>query len=104
MKTLNALLRCLANSFAHPDEAELLVREVCKVGGLSPNSVTYNLIVETRFRYEQLCGLDDGEWDEEAEGLEAECFGECEREGLGGLGCRMDKCGDEGVGLDLRWG
>lgn len=55
--TLNLLLRCMANSLARPDEAECLAREVCAVGDLSPNATTYNLLAETRFRYEQLCSL-----------------------------------------------
>eukprot|EP00955_Chlamydomonas_euryale_P050974 354727-Chlamydomonas_euryale.AAC.5 len=55
MRTLNLMLRCLANSLARPDEAECMAREVCLAGDLSPNAVTYNLLAETRFRYEQLC-------------------------------------------------
>lgn len=56
MRTLNTMLRCLANSMARPDEAENLAKEVCMAGNLSPNAMTYNLLAETRFRYEQLCG------------------------------------------------
>ncbi|KAG1671879.1 hypothetical protein FOA52_003446 [Chlamydomonas sp. UWO 241] len=54
-RTLNLMLRCLANSLARPDEAENLAREVCMRGDFSPNAATYNLLAETRFRYEQLC-------------------------------------------------
>lgn len=49
--------RCLAKCLAHPDEAELLAKEVCSLGNLSPNSTTYNLLAETRIRFEQLVGL-----------------------------------------------
>ncbi|MEW5297936.1 MAG: hypothetical protein WDW36_001112 [Sanguina aurantia] len=55
--TLNLLLRCMSKSAAHPDEAELLAREVCAAGGMSPNSTTGNLLREIGFRYEQLLGL-----------------------------------------------
>ncbi len=49
--------RCLAKSLAHPDEAWQLAKEICQAGGLSPNQTTYNLLAETRIRYEQLCGI-----------------------------------------------
>eukprot|EP00798_Chlamydomonas_sp_ICE-L_P003552 gene3552-13623_t len=56
LKTLNTLMRCQSKSLSHPDVAEALAREVCEVGCLSPNATTYNLLTETRFRYEQLFG------------------------------------------------
>ncbi len=46
----------MAKSLAHPDEAEQLAREVCNAGNFSPNSTTYNLLAETRIRFEQLVG------------------------------------------------
>lgn len=47
----------MSKSAAHPDEAELLARDVCAAGGMSPNSTTGNLLREIGFRYEQLLGL-----------------------------------------------
>jgi len=56
IRTLNMLLKCLAKSLAHPDEAEQLAKEVCQVGNFSPNATTYNWLAEARMRFEQLCG------------------------------------------------
>ncbi len=50
------VIRCLAKSVIHPDEAEELMCEVCTVGGLQPNATTMTLLAEMRLRYEHLCG------------------------------------------------
>ncbi|PNH09795.1 hypothetical protein TSOC_003552 [Tetrabaena socialis] len=52
--TLNALLRCLSRSAADPDEAQLMVRDVCGRGGFSPNGTSQRLMEEICFRFEQL--------------------------------------------------
>lgn len=46
--------RCLSRSAAHPDEAECLTRDVCDIGGLTPNDTTQHLLAEIALRYEQL--------------------------------------------------
>ncbi|KAG2432077.1 hypothetical protein HXX76_009004 [Chlamydomonas incerta] len=54
--TLNALLRCLSRSAADPDEAHLLMMDVCGRGGFSPNGTSQRLMEEICFRFEQLQG------------------------------------------------
>ncbi|KAG2439016.1 hypothetical protein HYH02_006544 [Chlamydomonas schloesseri] len=54
--TLNALLRCLSRSAADPDEAHILMMDVCGRGGFSPNGTSQRLMEEICFRFEQLQG------------------------------------------------
>ncbi|GFR45011.1 hypothetical protein Agub_g6321 [Astrephomene gubernaculifera] len=56
INTLNALLRCLSRSVADPEEANLLVCDVCCRGGFSPNGTSQRLLEEICFRFEQLNG------------------------------------------------
>eukprot|EP00198_Chlamydomonas_reinhardtii_P012086 XP_001701423.1 predicted protein [Chlamydomonas reinhardtii] len=56
IQTLNALLRCLSRSAADPDEAHLLMLDVCSRGGFSPNGTSQRLMEEICFRFEQLQG------------------------------------------------
>ncbi|GLC69503.1 hypothetical protein PLESTF_000839300 [Pleodorina starrii] len=56
INTLNSLLRCLSRSAADPDEAHLLVRDVCGRGGFDANGTSQRLLEEICFRFEQLHG------------------------------------------------
>ncbi len=42
---------------ADPDEAQLLVRDVCEAGAFSPNGTSRRLMDEICFRFEQLHGF-----------------------------------------------
>ena len=51
---LNSYTKALTKSLAHPDETEIVAREVCLAGDLSPNATTFTLLTEARLRYEQI--------------------------------------------------
>lgn len=56
--TCCVLCRCMAQSAAHPDDAERLTKDVCAMGAISPNTTTSRLLQEIAMRWgNSLCAI-----------------------------------------------